>query len=73
LPGTVGLHRSKACVPSNPERLDAGFESVESEPPSPITGFPGNFSEVVPGIYRSSFPRPSNFEHLSTLGLRSIL
>lgn len=55
------------------ELPDAGCESIESGPPSPTTGFPGNFSEVVPGIYRSSFPRPSNFEHLRGLGLKTIL
>ncbi|KAH3667781.1 hypothetical protein WICMUC_005313 [Wickerhamomyces mucosus] len=34
---------------------------------------PENFSPVIKDIYRSSFPRPENFEFLSKLGLRSIL
>ncbi|KZF25755.1 hypothetical protein L228DRAFT_208025 [Xylona heveae TC161] len=34
---------------------------------------PDNFAAVTPGIYRSSFPKAENFEHLKSLGLRSIL
>ncbi|MCJ1283804.1 hypothetical protein MMC26_003135 [Xylographa opegraphella] len=45
----------------------------ESEPSSPNAGPPANFHEVVPGIYRSSFPRLGNFEFLGTLGLKTIL
>ena len=45
----------------------------ESEPPSPTSGPPANFDRVAPGIYRSSFPRPGNFEHLQSLGLKTIL
>ena len=45
----------------------------ESEPPSPTSGPPANFDIVAPGIYRSSFPRIGNFEHLRSLGLKTIL
>lgn len=34
---------------------------------------PPNFSMVEEGIYRSSFPQPSNFPFLQTLNLRSII
>ncbi|KAK7344109.1 hypothetical protein VNO77_13392 [Canavalia gladiata] len=34
---------------------------------------PTNFSMVEEGIYRSSFPQPSNFAFLKTLNLRSII
>ena len=34
---------------------------------------PPNFSMVEEGIYRSSFPQPSNFTFLQTLRLRSIM
>ena len=48
--------------------------SIEiSGPPSPALGLVINFGVVAPGIYRSSFPRAGNFEHLSSLGLKSIL
>ncbi|KAI9873821.1 MAG: hypothetical protein M1830_010559 [Pleopsidium flavum] len=67
------LSRANGSQQRSAEAAEGGMESIESEPPSPTTGLPGNFSEVVPGIYRSSFPRPSSFEHLKTLGLQSIL
>lgn len=34
---------------------------------------PSNFSMVVHGVYRSSFPRPENFAFLEKLQLKSIL
>lgn len=34
---------------------------------------PENFSMVVSGVYRSSFPRPENFAFLKKLNLKSIL
>jgi tyrosine-protein phosphatase SIW14 len=34
---------------------------------------PENFSPVCGEIYRSSFPRPENFQFLKTLGIKSIL
>lgn len=34
---------------------------------------PENFSMVVNGVYRSSFPRPENFAFLERLKLKSIL
>ncbi|XP_020219051.1 tyrosine-protein phosphatase DSP3 [Cajanus cajan] len=34
---------------------------------------PSNFSMVEDGIFRSSFPKPSNFPFLQTLNLRSII
>ncbi|BGP14089.1 hypothetical protein JCM10213_002384 [Rhodosporidiobolus nylandii] len=32
-----------------------------------------NFALVVPGVYRSGHPQKSNFSHLDTLGLKSIM
>jgi hypothetical protein len=34
---------------------------------------PENFAIVVPGIFRSSFPRSKNFGFLKSLGLKSVL
>lgn len=50
------------------------IETIEdSLPPSPQVGLPVNFAEVAPGIYRSSFPQSTNFEHLAELKLKTIL
>ncbi|KAL8825385.1 MAG: hypothetical protein Q9170_007809, partial [Blastenia crenularia] len=49
------------------------FSVEDSGPPSPTSGPVINFGQVVPGIYRSSFPMSGNFEHLRSLGLKTIL
>ena len=55
-------------------RCSAELVTVEeSAPPSPTIGPTPNFDEVASGIYRSSFPRAGNFEHLQTFGLKTIL
>lgn len=38
-----------------------------------LNSTPENFSMVVNGVYRSSFPRPENFAFLERLKLKSIL
>ena len=60
MPGTLAYYSGEGSV-------------EESEPASPTAGPPANFDEVVPGIYRSSFPKLGNFEFLGTLGLKTIL
>jgi protein tyrosine/serine phosphatase len=68
--GMVRYHEGSAT----PDSLASASTTIEeSVPPSPSYGFPANFGEVTLGIYRSSFPRTSNFEHLSQLELKTIL
>ncbi|KAL8866773.1 MAG: hypothetical protein Q9174_006093 [Haloplaca sp. 1 TL-2023] len=49
------------------------FSVEDSGPPSPTSGTVTNFGEVAPGIYRSSFPMSGNFDHLRSLGLKTVL
>ena len=56
-----------------PSVIGSYEESDTPSPPSLVSGPLGNFGEVAPGIYRSSFPRITNFDHLASLGLKSIL
>lgn len=44
---------------------------MESEPAQ--SELPGNFGEVVKGIYRSAFPQPWNLPALKKLGLKTIV
>lgn len=37
------------------------------------SGQPANFGLVVPGIYRSSYPKPENYEFLGRLGLKTVV
>jgi len=39
----------------------------------PIDGRPINFGVVVPGVYRSSYPKPEDFGFIRNLGLKSIV
>lgn len=41
--------------------------------PDQLQSAPENFSMVVDGVYRSSFPRPENFPFLEKMKLKSIL
>ena len=34
---------------------------------------PNNFAQVLPGVFRSSFPKPENFAFLKSLRLKTIL
>lgn len=61
---------------------EIGTDNDEDEDDSPTTDKddstlllypPENFAIVVPGVFRSSFPRKKNFEFLKSLKLKSIL
>ncbi|KAL3450728.1 tyrosine phosphatase family-domain-containing protein [Aspergillus insuetus] len=43
------------------------------EPSKEASKLPENFGEIVQGIYRSSFPLPSNLPALKALGLKTII
>ena len=64
------ISSSMSTVSTQPK---GNFSVDDSGPPSPTTGPVVNFAEVAPGIYRSSFPTMGNFEHLKSVGLKTIL
>ncbi|KAL8711639.1 MAG: hypothetical protein Q9220_004049 [cf. Caloplaca sp. 1 TL-2023] len=55
------------------KKTKGNFSVEDSGPPSPTSGIVSNFAEVATGIYRSSFPMDGNFDHLRSLGLKTIL
>ncbi|OHW89976.1 tyrosine phosphatase [Colletotrichum incanum] len=79
----------KATVPgqNSPVRRDDGPLNVADQLKSPlaspisssiervlpIDGRPINFGVVVPGVYRSSYPKPEDFGFIRNLGLKSIV
>ena len=70
----ISLSNSSAISLASRTSNTPPIETLEdSLPPSPSYGLPVNFGEVAPGIYRSSFPQGTNFEHLSDLKLKTIL
>jgi tyrosine-protein phosphatase SIW14 len=51
----------------------SAYQSPPSEHIAPLNGRPHNFGIVVPGVYRSSFPRSHDFEYIKGLGLKTIV
>ncbi|CAK7265979.1 tyrosine-protein phosphatase siw14 [Sporothrix epigloea] len=52
---------------------DDACPDLGSGAPTASTGAPVNFGFVMPGLFRSSYPRPENFVFLQGLGLKTIV
>lgn len=51
----------------------SAYQSQSTDYTAPFNGRPHNFGVVIPGVYRSSFPRSHDFEYLKGLGLKTIV
>ncbi|KAF4344832.1 tyrosine phosphatase SIW14 [Fusarium beomiforme] len=51
----------------------SAYQSQSTDYTAPLNGRPHNFGVVIPGVYRSSFPRSHDFEYLKGLGLKTIV
>lgn len=65
-------------LPSTPKKVRSGAKDdaikMEWEDVNPgVVQEPLNFSQIEGRLYRSSFPRPGNYEFLDSLNLRTIL
>ncbi|CAK7219410.1 tyrosine-protein phosphatase siw14 [Sporothrix bragantina] len=49
------------------------FRDSDLEIPDVPLGAPANFGFVMPGLFRSSYPKPENYEYLQGLGLKTIV
>ncbi|KAK7413941.1 tyrosine-protein phosphatase siw14 [Neonectria punicea] len=68
---TTRTHESIAMTASSSA---SSLSSVASEHPvAPLNGRPLNFGVVVPGVYRSSYPKPSDFEYIKGLKLKTVV
>ncbi|GAA6008622.1 hypothetical protein JCM11491_003372 [Sporobolomyces phaffii] len=69
--------RSTITLTTTTTASDAGTEDTEDRQVDvddvSVLYPPENFAIVVPGIFRSSFPRRKNFAFLKSLGLKSVL
>lgn len=54
-------------------RATAIMSQPSEHPVAPLTGRPDNFGIVIPGIYRSSYPKGEDFEYIKSLGLKTIV
>lgn len=48
-------------------------EAASDFPSAPLTGRPLNFGVVVPGVYRSSYPKPDDYTYIRDLKLKTIV
>ncbi|KAF9871216.1 tyrosine phosphatase [Colletotrichum karsti] len=64
--GLIKVAEQIQAPPASPK--SPGIERV-----LPIDGRPINFGVVVPGVYRSSYPKPDDFGFIRNLGLKSIV
>ncbi|KAF5231101.1 hypothetical protein FANTH_13526 [Fusarium anthophilum] len=51
----------------------SAYQSQSTDYTAPFNGRPHNFGVVIPGVYRSSFPRSHDFEYIKGLGLKTIV
>ncbi|KAH6889459.1 tyrosine phosphatase family-domain-containing protein [Thelonectria olida] len=85
---TIARSQSTASVTSNGGSIARTYESTpmsvststssmssrtSEHPPAPVDGRPLNFGIVIPGVYRSSYPKSSDFEYIASLGLKTVV
>ncbi|CAK7236018.1 tyrosine-protein phosphatase siw14 [Sporothrix eucalyptigena] len=67
-PSSVGGDATSATLMD-----EDAFRDLDLNVPPVPPGAPVNFGFVMPGLYRSSYPKPENFEYLQQLGLKTIV
>ncbi|KAJ4144366.1 hypothetical protein LMH87_003251 [Akanthomyces muscarius] len=73
--GGIGSARDVAVLEKSakvPTLLPTIHQSVEY-PVVPLEGRPLNFGVIVPGFYRSSYPKQHDFDFIKTLNLKTIV
>ncbi|KND93994.1 Tyrosine-protein phosphatase SIW14 [Tolypocladium ophioglossoides CBS 100239] len=68
-PNGAADHPSTATIAA---KVSIAARSVEY-PAAPTSGRPANFGVVVPGVYRSSYPKPDDYGFLQSLKLKTVL
>lgn len=61
-----------AAAAKQPALLPTIYQAVEY-PVAPLEGRPLNFGVIVPGFYRSSYPKQADFEFIQSLKLKTIV
>lgn len=71
----VHMHLSGRIITefTNSMRPSAIVSQPHDYPIAPLTGRPHNFGIVIPGIYRSSYPKLEDFDYIKGLGLKTIV
>jgi tyrosine-protein phosphatase SIW14 len=54
-------------------RQDATMVEENDFPSAPLNGRPSNFGVVIPGLYRSSYPKASDYPYLQSLQLKTMV
>lgn len=48
-------------------------QTVHDFPTAPLEGRPLNFGVVVPGVFRSSYPKPHDYDYIKALNLKTVI
>ncbi|CEJ81783.1 hypothetical protein VHEMI01894 [[Torrubiella] hemipterigena] len=62
------IHAPLKIVPMHPT-----FTSSPAIPAAPLEGRPLNFGVVIPGVYRSSYPKPPDYDYIRGLKLKTVI
>lgn len=67
----VDMRRTGSNQSTSSQKTDSSVTKDSSE--DLIPGQPTNFGMVVPGVYRSSYPKVADYPFLQKLGLKTIM
>jgi len=72
----VTMERSLSAPTSDSDSRSSSISRGRVQPSEPVAsldGRPFNFGMVLPGVYRSSFPKVHDFDYIKGLGLKTIV
>ncbi|RGP69050.1 hypothetical protein FSPOR_4920 [Fusarium sporotrichioides] len=73
---TIAMETSLSTQTSDSDSRSSSISRSRVQSPEHVASFDGrpfNFGVVIPGVYRSSFPKSHDFEYIKGLGLKTIV
>jgi tyrosine-protein phosphatase SIW14 len=73
---TIAMETSLSTQTSDSDSRSSSISRSRVQSPEQVASFDGrpfNFGVVIPGVYRSSFPKSHDFEYIKGLGLKTIV
>lgn len=66
-------HSANSILADAPKPASSASSDTESMSSASTEGLPHNFGVVIPGVYRSSYPKPEHFRFMKELKLRTMV
>ncbi len=64
---------ANTCKPARHASILPTIPQAVNYPAAPLEGRPLNFGVVIPGLYRSSYPKPHDYDYLKSLELKTVV